>query len=204
MWAIRNARGFTAHEKAFLFVVESRGEMRTTAVKAAKDMGMSRAKYYRVRDSLLEKNCLSQRRSMDGPTIYTVNELSLTETHVSTTETPLSPTETKVSLRDNTKKKEEEIEEEREEESKSTDADAPVDSESELRGNDHLPLSLKEEAVVFKFETHEFESRTPADWLSIKRQRPLTDDENEFIAARSRAYLDAHRPVEVKAVGDDW
>lgn len=127
IWAIRDARGLTAQEKAFLFVVESRGEMTTTATKAAEDMGLSRATYYRVRDGLLRKKCLTVRQRADQPSVYVVNEVSLSETHVSHSETPLSHSETKVSHCDNTKKKEEEIEEEVKEERQSPVPDGPVD-----------------------------------------------------------------------------
>lgn len=73
VWRIRDSVGFTANEKAFLFVVASRGTMFAKWQTASRDMGMSKDTYYRTRNSLIEKDALNVRRQMDGPTVYTVN-----------------------------------------------------------------------------------------------------------------------------------
>jgi hypothetical protein len=50
----------------------------------------------------------------------------------------------------------------------------------------------------------EFESRTPKDWQEIRKQRPLTQEEHDFINARSRAYLEKQRAKEPVRVVCDW
>lgn len=120
---IRDARSLDVYEKAFLFVVASRREMFTSAAVAADDMGMSRAKFHRVRDSLLTRGLIDADQRTNRPSTYRVNLKQLgelvprkdepvrtlrkvspmeTPRKVSTTETPTrkaSPTETPRRLR---------------------------------------------------------------------------------------------------------
>lgn len=150
IWAIRDNQTLTAQEKLFLFVVESRGKMTTKVANGVADMGFSRATYYRVRDSLLERRLILTERQFNGPTVYVVNEVSLSETEVSHTETPashsetdMSHTETKVSHSDNTKKNiknnnKKNIEEELEEEQRDT-----------------LEVSIEEEVTIVTSEKME-------------------------------------------------
>ena len=73
LWAIRDARGLTAHQKAFLFVVESRGECSTKMTKNAQDMGLGKDSYYRARNPLIEWGIIEERRRFEDSTVYTVN-----------------------------------------------------------------------------------------------------------------------------------
>jgi len=78
LWAIRDARGLSVYEKAFLFVVATRGVMFTIATKAAQDMGMGLTKFYAVRQALLSRGLISVRTRGQGnrtsrTTMYTVN-----------------------------------------------------------------------------------------------------------------------------------
>ncbi|QIG42067.1 hypothetical protein G5V58_04125 [Nocardioides anomalus] len=78
LWAIRDARDLDAWEKAFLFVVATRGLMFTTAARAAADMGMGLTKFYAVRKSLLSRALVSvttrgQGNGSSMTTTYSVN-----------------------------------------------------------------------------------------------------------------------------------
>jgi hypothetical protein len=201
MWAIRDARGLSANEKVFLFTVESRGSMRTTQVNAAKDMGLSRATYYRVRDSLIGRDLLTVRRNMDSSTEYLVNEVSLSETDVSHTETVVSHTETDVSHSDNTKKNI--SKNSKKNMKKNNSASAPVEpkEDEEPSFEEVVQPLLDDEAFSLQDgqRTAEFDERTPADWREIRSQRPLTQQENDYINARATAYMAKKRAEEEAA-----
>lgn len=117
IFAIRDARGLKIHEKSFLFVCESRGKegMFSEHDTNYTDMSMSKATYYRVRDSLIEKKLIEPRRRYNNTTVYHVNYDVLsayvksqpeTQSH---TETPESHTETFESQRAETKKNQKNI-----------------------------------------------------------------------------------------------
>lgn len=79
MWNIRDARGLTTYEKAFLFVVESRGVCTTTRKRLLDDLGISTGQLTKVIRSLAEKDLIDvhEGRWEDGkktPTFYSVKE----------------------------------------------------------------------------------------------------------------------------------
>jgi hypothetical protein len=105
---IRDARGLDAYEKAFLFVVASRGEeMFTSAETAAADMGMSPAQFHKVASRLSERELIRREARPGKSSKYLLNMEALatlkpergravTLRKVSTTETPcdkVTPTE---------------------------------------------------------------------------------------------------------------
>lgn len=72
MWAIRDARGLTTSEKAFLFVVESRGTAKTYRKTLMNDTGASDGQITNLVRSLTTKGCLHAGR--DGSrTTYRVS-----------------------------------------------------------------------------------------------------------------------------------
>jgi len=73
IWIIRDARSLTGHEKAFLFVVESRGIMFSEAETARADMGLSRSTFYDVRKGLERKGLIDVRPRRLKSTLYRVN-----------------------------------------------------------------------------------------------------------------------------------
>ena len=74
IWDIRDARGLSHREKAFLWAVESRAMMRTEWEKAKDDMGMKKDMYYRTRESLHDKRLIRIVRNYNGTTCYVVDE----------------------------------------------------------------------------------------------------------------------------------
>ncbi len=62
VWAIRDARGLTADEKAVLWAVETRGTAFGVAETLAGDAGVSRATFFRRRDELVTRGLLSARK----------------------------------------------------------------------------------------------------------------------------------------------
>lgn len=71
---LRDTRGLSANEKAFLFVVISRGdETFGTWETNAADMGMSKGTYYRTRDALLEKGLIEVARKYNATSVYRPN-----------------------------------------------------------------------------------------------------------------------------------
>lgn len=169
MWGIRDARSFSQNEKMFLMIVESRGEMKTAWVRAAEDMCMSKATFYRTRTSLIEKGIILTQRLSNGVTIYKVDAESLTDTeesHTETTEAEESHTETTESHCDeykkNTKKNittEEELEEEL------TAASAPVDEEDSI---DQRESTLTDFPLVKEIDS---EPKAPRDDLEERRKQ---------------------------------
>ncbi|MFD0001981.1 hypothetical protein ACFVJ4_06080 [Streptomyces sp. NPDC127178] len=77
IWNIRDARGLNQDEKAFLFVVASRGVMTSAWQTAADDMGMKKDRFYRTRKSLIEKGLIQEGTRKDDTTVYRVNEEAL-------------------------------------------------------------------------------------------------------------------------------
>lgn len=72
MWAIRDARGLTTSEKAFLFVIESRGTAKTYRKTLMNDTGVSDGQVTNLVRSLTDKGCIVTGR--DGArTTYTVS-----------------------------------------------------------------------------------------------------------------------------------
>lgn len=72
IWDIRDAEGLDGLEKIFLMVVESRGVMKTTWQQAAKNMGMSKSTFFRVREQLVGKGLLLAVERPHRVTWYTV------------------------------------------------------------------------------------------------------------------------------------
>ncbi len=77
IFAIRDARGLTAYEKSFLFVVESRGSAWSRRKVMVGDMGMSLSKFNNLATSLEQRGLITakRRRRPDGadkPTEYRV------------------------------------------------------------------------------------------------------------------------------------
>lgn len=72
---IRNARGLGPEEKAILYTVESRGEVYSTRETFREDCGgMGKTRFYRYRNSLLDKGLLqAEVRRPRGTTVYRVN-----------------------------------------------------------------------------------------------------------------------------------
>jgi DNA-binding MarR family transcriptional regulator len=180
IWAIRDARGLSYAEKAFLFVVASRGCMTAKWDTAAADMGMSKNTYYKTRDSLLGKGLLNKETRFNNTTVYTVSletllsltgngdesleqPLSLTGNEFSPTGNEFSPTgETKVTIKGTMK----------ETDSAVADAPAPTLQEDES----------KEEAVTESVET----SSLPSEEAGIV-QRMLAERAER--KARLEAFL---------------
>lgn len=77
IWNIRDARGINANEKAFLFVVASRGVMFSEWQTAAADMGMSKDTYYRTRNALIKKGLVKEGLRKDTTTVYRLEEKAL-------------------------------------------------------------------------------------------------------------------------------
>lgn len=77
IWNIRDARGINANEKAFLFVVASRGIMTAAWQTAAADMGMSKDTFYRTRNSLIKKGLIKEGLRKDTTTVYRLEEKAL-------------------------------------------------------------------------------------------------------------------------------
>jgi hypothetical protein len=63
IYGIRDARGLTKKEKLFLYTVASHNDgMYATHVKNYTDMDVSKATYYRVMATLVEKNLINSTR----------------------------------------------------------------------------------------------------------------------------------------------
>jgi hypothetical protein len=149
LWAIRDARGLSYAEKAFLFVVASRGCMTAKWDTAAADMGMSKNTYYKTRDSLLGKGLIIKETRFNSTTVYTVcleSLLSLTGNENESPEQPLSLTgnefsptgnefslsgETKVTIKGTTK------------ETDSAVADAPAPTLQEVESKEEEPAVVE-------------------------------------------------------------
>lgn len=100
---IRDDHDLTVHEKVFLYTVETRNEMWCTYATAHKDMGMSKATYYRTRKSLENKYLISVRKRYNQTTVYIVNADILTQRMVFSHREKYSHTENQVSQRAETK-----------------------------------------------------------------------------------------------------
>ncbi|GAA3684264.1 hypothetical protein GCM10022237_48560 [Nocardioides ginsengisoli] len=98
-FVVRDARGLDVYEKAFLFVVASRGEMFSRAEVAADDMGFSVAQFHKIADRLIARGLVVRQRRPGKPSVYRLNLDALIELlpkpkqsrrlrKVSTTETP--------------------------------------------------------------------------------------------------------------------
>lgn len=161
IWAIRDARSLTQAEKMFLFVVESRGEMKTTWERAAEDMCMSKATFYKVRSALTDRGIILTQRLPHGVTIYKIDEESLRKTEESHTETRESHRyEQKKNTKKNSKKNittEEELEEEQ------TAASAPVEIEDSI---DQRDSTLTDFPLVKEIDS---EPEAPKDDLEERR-----------------------------------
>lgn len=72
LFAIRDARGLSVAEKAFLFVVASRGKLFASGTTSAADMGMSRSTFTRTARRLVERKLIDAETKPGRPTTYRV------------------------------------------------------------------------------------------------------------------------------------
>jgi len=181
IYGIRDAKGLTTNEKVFLYTVASHNDgMYATHDKNYKAMGLSKATYYRVRESLMTKKLVAVQRLMDAPTVYTVDKTVLdgwneslsetsqshSETDESLCETPESHcAETKVNLKGNSK--------ENLKDNISVVADAPTHSVADA------PSSLEIKENKEDQETEEPKELTP--WPESQSE---TEQIQRFIALR--------------------
>lgn len=77
VWNIRDARGLNQDEKAFLFVVASRGVMTSAWRTAADDMGMKKDRFFRTRKALIAKGLVREGLRKDDTTVYRIDEDAL-------------------------------------------------------------------------------------------------------------------------------
>lgn len=148
IFAIRDARELKTNEKTFLFVCESRGKagMFSDHDLNYTDMGMSKATYYRVRESLLEKKLIETRRRYNNTTVYQVN-VEVLEGYVksqpetqSHPETPQSHSETPESHSAETKKNQKNIKKNFNESAGASSS--PQDKNESNKDDQHVPASL--------------------------------------------------------------
>ena len=74
LFAVRDARGLCAEEKAILHAIELRGEARAGWERLAEDAGLKKKRFYKYRGDLLTKGLIDARRRAGATTIYRVNE----------------------------------------------------------------------------------------------------------------------------------
>lgn len=67
-----------------------------------------------------------------------------------------------------------------------------------------LNLMTTEEPEEVMVTSSEYDRRTAADWREIRKQRPLTKEETNYINASSLAYMEKHRAKRPVLVGDEW
>lgn len=81
IWKVRDSRGLDIYEKNFLMTIASRGEagMFCEWKRNTDDMGMKKDRYYKTRKALLDKGLITAQEQPFGPTIYKINDASLTE-----------------------------------------------------------------------------------------------------------------------------
>lgn len=225
LWTLRDARGINSDEKAFLFVAISRGdELFGTWETNAADMGMSKNRYYRTRDSLLAKGLIEVARKYNGSSVYRVNVDALShygnaegndshygneDSHYGNDDSHYG--ETKKNIKNNKKKN-------LKNKNNHTDANAPVDTESSLQ-REVREDSKSDTDSSFEVTTtapvsfdpiptdaatpSPYADRTGADWNAIRKQRPLTQDERDYISETARM-ANAARTVTAPVDDDAW
>lgn len=245
IWAIRDARGLTTSEKAFLFVVESRGTARTYRKTLMNDTGASDGQITNLVRTLTAKGCLVTGRC-GSRTTYEVSHEAVSRLVpdrdnaqlVSRSAQAMSRPTHSVSVEDSSS---EDIKKNKKENTKKKlkkNMTAPVvanatpdsvenvdsslqraETESflcvehsprprmtaisatengglifELTKTDGFTYLLCESGVTGPITrdpatpcSSNFADRTGADWRAIRRQRPLTVEEKQFIEVTARA-----------------
>jgi hypothetical protein len=74
-WLIRDAEGLSAFERVFLYTVatHSHSVMSRTAEDNCRAMGIGRTKYYEIRNTLLDKGLITERRRYNNGTAYALD-----------------------------------------------------------------------------------------------------------------------------------
>lgn len=192
---------------------------------AFKSVGISRTSYYDHRAELFEKGFFKMEKGNLIPVVPDLSALGTDESVVRITESAVRTDESAVR---NPYSEDTYSEDVLSEDSLSEGEPVPDSPNYEYLGslkNEDFPnLSLGVErldyfsnsesvvAVANAVEdtpesvvrTEDYSKRTAADWRDIRKQRPLTADEQDYINDTARAYMDAKRAQEPVTVGDVW
>jgi hypothetical protein len=213
VWAIRDARGLNQDEKALLWAIESRGTAKVTWHKLADDAGMAKNRFYRTRTALIQKSLINVSRLYDSVSEYKVNLEALaewsndshsgnevaTDSHSGNKDSHSGNEdshygETKKNIKKNTKKKV--TSKKKDSAGALVETSLPKDEVPEDESSFEEDSPLKKKSEPDSHSGNEFDERTPADWREIRSQRPLTQQENDYINARATAYMATKRAEE--------